>query len=249
MNIKSLHFDIKVKWNELDTNTRVDIDPAVLDHIINDVTQDYVEIFYSGRNGKRYNLGFEVTQQRIDMLSDLVVGEGVQPVLVPKVIQENKLYEIDFKALKYPYRHLIRAFVDSECGIINIKPEQHDDLNHVLNDPLRRPSKTWKRLVSATRASTEGSGSSLYLYSDFAINDVQLEYIREPIKVFYGGYNSLDYINGDENAPNINTPPIDSDISDKYQNLLADMVVQQLARIYQEGGIFELTTEKTVNKT
>ena len=250
MNIKYLHYEIKRRWNELDSNVHPDLPPAQLDHTINSCVEDFIEIFYSGRNGKQYNLGFEVTQQRIDMLSNLVVGEPLQPPVTPKVITENKLYEVPLTSeyLIKPYQHMVRVFIDSDCGYINVKPEQHDDLNHVLNNPMRKPSSTWKRAVAATRASSEGDSSSLYVYTDFGVNEIQLEYIRQPKPAFFGGYDSYNYINGDETADNINTPPRTVDLPEQYHNLFVDMVVQELSRIYVEGDKFQLSAEKIINK-
>lgn len=242
MTIKKMHQLFKLYANKLDTNNKVDLPAAHIDDIFNTVINDYVEIFYSGNNAKAYKFGFEVTQQRIDMLSNLVVDFPDQPLIVPDLI-ESDIFKIDLTQLKYPYKHFLRGYADTQgCGVINIIPRKHDQFNKMLNDPFQKPSKTWRRILAKF-----ASGPSMLLYTDdFIISSVKLEYLKKPKKVFYGGYDTLEYINGDETAPNSNTSPIDSDINDDYHELLVQMAVQEFNRIIDDYNKVNAQTEKII---
>lgn len=240
MTIQRIHQLIKLKFNELDSNRRVDIPAPLLDDLINTVIHDYVEIFYSGKSLNKY--GFEVTQQRIDMLSTLVESEALTPTL------NKDTYEIDFSKLKKQYMHLVRAFASTDCGIIGITQTQHDDLNDILKDALRGPSKKWKRLIGVQRASSGTDSTSLYIHTgDIVVDDVTIEYIRCPKKVFSGGYNSLEYNLGNKSSYKTGDEPVTSDIPEKYHDLLVDMTVMELKRIFEEQGL-PLQTEKILTK-
>jgi len=96
-----------------------------------------------------------------------------------------------------------------------------------LVDPLRKPSLKWRRCVASIGKTNGNIGdSSLYVYTDgqFAVNSVRIEYIKKPVIVYFGGYNSLDglYTTGD--------PQVNSDLPEQYHSLLVDMTVQNLYR-------------------
>jgi len=233
MNINEIHYRIKMRGNKLDSNYMKNIPPAQLDVLINDTTSDYIEMFYTGNNIQGYDVGFEVGEQRIDMLSSLVVKNPDQGVLTPSNYDSTlKVYEFKFSGLKYPYRHFVRAYIFSDCGTISIVPTnltQHDDLSSVLTDKTRKPSKLWKRIVATIGKDSLSSSfqdSSLYVYTggEFTITGIYIEYVKQPEVVYFGGYNSLDglYTTGD--------PQVDSDIPVTYHSLLCDMCVQNLFR-------------------
>lgn len=241
MIIHRIHQLVKLKFNELDSNRRVDLPAPLLDDVINTVIHDYVEIFYSGKSLNRY--GFEVTQQRIDMLSTLVESETLTPIL------KSGVYEVNFSKLKKQYMHLVRAFASTNCGQIGIDLIQHDDLNQVLKDPLRGPSLIWRRLSAVQRTSSDTDSASLYIYTNnlVVVDDVTIEYIRCPKKVFSGGYDSLEYKFGNKSAYKSADSPVTSDIPEKYHEMIVDMTVQELTRIFQDQGI-TLQTEKILTK-
>lgn len=228
--IDQSHIEFKLEYNKINSNHKRDFPAAYIDIFINKAQFSFVERFYSGNSGKAERFGFETTQQRTDMLSDLVISFPKQPVLNPVEVSPG-IFEVKFSDLKYPYCHLIRAYADtSSCGVINVTPKQHDDFNIILNDFMQRPKKLWKRAPSRIASSTDDSGSSLYIHTneDFNISEVKLEYIKKPRDVFFGGYDSLAFINGDVNAPNKSSERINSEIV-KYHDILIKMAVQEAA--------------------
>ncbi len=112
MTTDRIRHEIKLRWNKINSNHKKDFPDAYLDDIVNDTINDYIEIFYSGNNSKKYKLGFEVTQQRIDMLSTLVVPfKSAATTLVSPTI-----YKLELSSLDPQYKHFVRARVIApEC--------------------------------------------------------------------------------------------------------------------------------------
>ena len=200
MTIRELHWDIKQKVNKLDSDFKKDLSPIELDNLINTVTFDYVQMFAYGNNLKKYKLGFENSQQRIDMLSTLVIGEPKQPTLSADVTSTNTLeYYLDSVtgSLVEPYQHLIRANITHACGKAKVTLVSHDNLDYALDDFNRRSSARWGRVIGCFKASSNSAvESSLYLYpqGEFENVTLQVEYIKKPTKVFLGTYDSIEYL-------------------------------------------------------
>jgi len=259
MIIREIHWEVKQRYNKLDSNFKKDLTPMEIDALIWDVVVDYVDIFYSGNNSKQYKFGFEVTQQRIDMLSSLVISKPLQPSLTPDSISDDKyeFYLSEEGQLVAPYFHLIRAYATTDCGIVNVKIERHNDLNYVLEDAYRKPSRKWKRLVGVIESSTNSLvESSLYVHSEpgFVITSLDLEFIKCPVRPYFGGYNSIEYNNCvatsgascTTNFDNVSLPTLARtiDIPSKYHPIVVDMAVQELSRRLEDGNRFGLRKEK-----
>lgn len=247
MTIREIHQRIKLGYNKIDSNHKPDIPPAYLDLTIQGVINDYIDIFYSGNNFKRFKLGFEVTQQRIDMLGTLVESTSLQAF---PLSEDDETIIFPFSNLDKPYRNWVRGTINTECGNINIKPTQHGELNFTLNDPMQRSSRKWKRLVSAIRSNPEQDDRMaliVYPSEDFPINEIgneiTLEYIRQPRVVFFGGYNSIDGLY------NASDDPVTTDLPEPYHYLIVDMAVQELARNLADGAGYQLITDKIITKS
>jgi hypothetical protein len=243
MIIQRMHHEIKLRYNKLNTNHKKDFPSALIDDVINDVQLVYIDTYYGGNSVKKNKLGFEVTQQRIDMLSTLV--EKSEPMLTPQNIEGN-VYEFNLSKCK-KYRHLIRAYAKTDCGIVNIKMTQHDDLNMVLNQNTKRPSKRWRRLLGVLGSnSTSPSNSSLFVYAEdgWGLEGIYIEYIREPRRVFFGGYDTIEYLSGDLRAYKSSDSSINSELPTQYHSLLVDMAVRELARSIEDVQRFQLRDEK-----
>ncbi len=238
MVISRLHYEIKFRWNKMNSNHKIDFYPEDLDDAINKASHDYVEIFYSGNNTKEYKLGFEVTQQRVDMLSSLVVPETS---LTPTLVRTN-LYKC---TLPENYRHFLRGNVTA-TGCTNRIPItiiRHNDLDKKLADYNQRPSLRWNICLGVIKE------DGLYLYTDYVITGVSIEYLRNPVKVYSGNYESLEHIAGDTDAYNTGDPAVESDIPETFHDLLVDMTVQYLSRILEDPNKFNLSKEQVLSKT
>lgn len=231
MKIERAHHEIKLRYNKINSNHKLDLPSAYLDDIINTAYEDYVDIFYSGNNSKQYKFGFEVTQQRIDMLQHLVVTSTITPT----IISPNK-YEI---TLPQNYRYFLSGFVDL-CNS-NIYIVRHNDLNKKLKDYNTKPSKQWQRCIGVIES------NKLILYTDGIISSVRLTYLKNPLKVFFGGYDTLEYISGDLTAPNNLSPKQNLDFT--FADIVVDMAVQRLSMSLQDQNT-QLSVERQIlNKT
>lgn len=239
MDISRIHYETKFRFNKLNSNHKGDLFPEQIDDAINKVSDDYVEIFYSGNATKEYKLGFEVTQQRVDMLSSLVVPEkSISPTLV-----RTNVYKVALNNLTPKYRHFLRGWViPTGCDSIPITIVRHNDLDKKLIDLNQKPSLAWNRCLAVFK------NDGLYLYTDYAITSVVIEYLTNPVKVFSGGYDSLEYINGDTSAYKVADPKVQSNLPEQYHDLLVDMIVQYLARTLEDTNKFNLLKEQVQSK-
>ena len=239
MVISRMHYEIKVGYNKLNSNHKPDLLPAQIDDVINKASDDYVEIFYSGNNSKEYKLGFEVTQQRVDMLSTLVVPEkSISPTLV-----RTNVYKAS-TTLTPSYRHFLRGWVIATgCPQqIPITIVRHNDLDKMLLDSNQKPSLKWKRCLGTFKQ------DGLYLYTDYVITSVVIEYLSNPVKVYSGGYDSLEYLQGDLTAPNTGDPIVNSNLPEQHHYILVDMAIQHLARVLEDGQKLNLQKEGLLSK-
>jgi len=255
MFIQELHYDIKSTYNKLDSNNRVDLVPAQIDRIINNSSLELVELVYGGNVSKLQQYGFEATQQLTDLLSNFVIKNPDQPTLSPASYNSDfQVYEFRLSDLEYRYLHLLRMYVTTNCGKIRIGKvyqNEHDDLNVILLDAMTRPSKKWKRLVAVLGRSSANDGtSSIYVYTngEFTISGLDVEYLKYPDKVFFGGYDTLEYLSGDLTAPTSSDPPINSEFPDWVQRtLLINMCVGNISANLYDYNQSQLRDNKINN--
>ncbi|MCA9386946.1 hypothetical protein KC669_02840 [Candidatus Dojkabacteria bacterium] len=250
-NVKRLHVLFKQKYNKIDSNHNKDFPSAFIDDFLYEAALDYVDIFGSSDQKKAQKYGFEVTQQRIDMLSTLVVDihDGENPLLPINEISEYgfRKYEFELGTQEKPYMKKVRLYAGSSCGFINIDLEQHGDLNIVLTDAYQKPSTKWRRLVGVIKKTSNLNKSSLFVYSDNELTGLYGEYIKRPNKPFFGGYDTLEYLNGDVLYPSATSSPIDIDIPDTYCDLLVDIAVQNVSGNLKDYNHTNYLQQKSLN--
>lgn len=237
MTIQRMHHEVKLRGNKIDSNHYKDLPTAFIDDFLNEAHLEFKEICYSGRNDKRYRLGFEVTQQRIDMLSPIVVPEES---VTPTVYATN-IYQIDLSTLNQTYDHFLRGTVTTDCGSIPIVIETHNNIDSILVDDNRKPSALWKRCIGIF-----ANDNLLLLYTggDFTITGANISYLRKPTQVFYGGYDSLEYLNGDVTKPKDGDTAINSDFTGTSASTIVDLTVQLIARSLENPNTLQLVEDK-----
>jgi len=246
-----IHKEIKLRYNKLNSNHKRSLPSPYIDDIIKKSTFDYIDLFATGNNLKKFKVGFEVTQQRMDMLSTLVVPEET---LDGTLFNDDiGIYEFKLKNLTNKYFHKVRVFYyDKVCNkIVPITIVTHDELDNILRSDLDKPSKKWDRLIAKFATDSDTSTeSSLYVYTnkEFELSSITIEYIRCPAKAFVGGYDTLEYLEGDEDAPNQTSAVVNPDIPDKYCDVLVSICVQNLARILYDKAQLEFTNEDLLSK-
>ena len=116
---------------------------------------------------------------------------------------------------------------------------RHNDLDFKLRDANQQPSLKWKRCLGTFK------NNQIYLYTkSFTPDQLFLEYVRQPVSVFIGGYNSLEFINGNTDAYQLGDPKVTSDLPANYHDLLVDMVVQYLSSVIEDEQTYNFQREK-----
>jgi hypothetical protein len=227
-----MHFEFKTRANRLDTQHYQDLPPYMIDSLLNNAVNYFMEHYaYVNR------IPFELTQSRIDMLSNLVIGYPEQSALIPTQV-DNNVYEVKLENLVYKYAHLVRAFAEGNCGLVNVKLVPMEILTRTLNDELQKPSVKWKRLVATLRKTSDSINPSLYIYGEngMTVDSVKIEYLKQPKPVFIGLYNSIDYENcvslggNCDEFYNVGTLPVDCEINPQYHSLIVDIAVREFSR-------------------
>jgi hypothetical protein len=241
MTIERIHQEIKFRWNKLNSNHKKDFPAAYIDDAINKASEDYVEIFYSGNNSKQYKFGFEVTQQRTDLLQTLVVPADV--AYTPTQVFPDQ-FSFDLSTLNEKYRHFLRAYiVPVECPSkkIPVAITRSNDLDTKLADANTQPSLLWNRCLGSIQ------GNTLRLYTkDYTILSLYIEYLTDPVKVFSGGYDSLEFLNGDTLAYQSGSPKVTSNLPN--HDILVDMTVQYIASTLEDVNKFQLQEKQILTK-
>lgn len=255
MSIKRRHLQWKQKFNKLDSNHRKDFTPMEIDDSLNEAQLLFVEAVYSGKQIQGFPFGFEVSQQRTDILSNLVVSSVEQPALLSAVSSGN-MYEYDLNDLKYKYLHAIRIYISNgECPPFQVQLVQHDDLNKYLTSTNWKPSSRWKRaLATINKNSTSSTNSSLIVYTDLVNPEIQVEYLRLPKNVFFGGYDTLEYWDCSQ-TPGANcsqyysssSTPQDFEFPDWVNNMIVDIAVLETYRNLLDQQGLQLFKDKIIN--
>lgn len=243
MSIQKLHWLVKERYNKLDSNHYRDLTPMQIDQAIDDGTFQFLE-----------RVVFPESQPRLDMVGNLIVTSPEQPVILPTT-SKNNVYQFDLDTLEYHYYHYKRAFVNTDCGLIKVELLGHGRLSDILTDQFSKPSRKWRRLIGTIAKNSEKNSSSLYIYSEegWTIESLSLEYVRQPAKVFFGGYDSIEYLeclsSGGTDCStefyNNASDPQDCEIDETYHTLIADFAVRELSRTLKDVPSFQLQTEKT----
>jgi hypothetical protein len=229
----------KLKYNKLDSQHNPGFFDADIDELLYEALLDYIEIFYSGNNFKQFKFGFEVTQQRLDMLESFVTPYSLTS---PSSSTEFDFNKFSF-TLPTDYLHNIRAFSTHSCGDFIVSIETHDRINKVLLDSFKQPNKGWKRSVGII------NNNMLHAYSDVTLDNIKGEYIKVPQKPFSGTYNSIDYLNGDSDAYKIGDDKVDLEIPDKYGDIVIDMAVQNTSGILSDYNHAQYLNNKLQTNT
>lgn len=264
MKIQEQHYDVRLKWNRLDTSQNRDLPDEVIDWYLHEATYVHMERSYGMSNKEKS--GFQIDQRYIDKLSPLVVYGGTtnQPVLQsPRNISGTDIWESDLSELSYDYWagiSITANVTDSVCGtkdILGIRI-QTDDRERKLNDPYWKPSFKWGRvLIEDGRAdSTVNGGRSIYTYvpSGNTLNSLKVDYIKHPERVWVGTYDLYDRLDTTANDPDslaiytvaANTTPVDCELPDREHRKINDEAVRLINIASQRGDLQELFQNKVL---
>ena len=231
MNIAKQHSEFKLRGNKINSNHYTDLFPSQIDSFLDEAADFIVEHYGELRT-------FNLTQFNKDLFGTMLVMFPEQPALIPTDTQGQQ-YEYDLSNLKYDYVHLDRAYVQCNNMVVPVSLFRGDE-QHKLNDAYQKPSFLWKRLPAKIGKSSTQNSTSLYVYSDVNLNnkELRIEYVKKPKRVFFGGYDSIEYINCKRlnNVPNMpitdcnqyyksTDVPVDSDLPTSIHSLQVDVAV------------------------
>lgn len=235
MQVERLHYLLELQWNKLSNNQRTYLTDLEKDTYLNIAIKDYFEIFGHGRNPKGINLGFEVIQQRKDQLNTLVREVD----LIPTLLSTNK-YFMEFPE-DYGTYSTCRATIEDCTNTNKVVIEQHGDKDTVLNDHHRKPSKKWAKCVGF-----EINGGLNIHTDNQVVTSVELTYWKKPDEVALGTYNDI------PSTVNPNPPLIprsNTDLPDKYEDLVVQLAIWNLSKTYNNQISYQLTKDKIQTTT
>ena len=235
--VEELHSKFEMAYNRQANNQRRYLNDVEKDELLNYAVFEYVELFTTGVNKNNWNIGFEVTQQRIDMLEPLVKSYPEEPSLNLSVI--DGIYIADLTKTAFPLKSFHGAYISiSECtDRINVDIDQHQDLNTARQNTHRKSSRAWKRCIGTIR------NKKLFLYPDGTMTPLRafLTYIKQPDKIALGTYPSLQ----DKDIPNAqNLTKTDSDLPAQYIDIVVAIAVQEAHRRFSNYNDLQVNSQK-----
>ena len=235
--VEELHSKFEMAYNRQANNQRRYLNDVEKDELLNYAVFEYVELFTTGVNKNNWNIGFEVTQQRIDMLEPLVKSYPEEPSLNLSVI--DGIYIADLTKTAFPLKSFHGAYISiSECSDrINVDIDQHQDLNTARQNTHRKSSRAWKRCIGTIR------NKKLFLYPDGTMTPLRafLTYIKQPDKIALGTYPALQ----DKDIPNAqNLTKTDSDLPAQYIDIVVAIAVQEAHRRFSNYNDLQVNSQK-----
>lgn len=251
--IQRIHQDFKLKFNKLNSNHKLDLPAAYIDDLANQAFNEYQDIFFHGTNAKKFKIGFEITQQRLDMLSNLVEKDKfLVPFSTNTSNSDFDIYEFRLKDLSPDYKTHVKSFIDGKCGKIPVTLKQHDDIQELVLGKYTKPSLEWKRVYGLIGGSSTGNQdeSSFYVYTpkNSFVTRITIDYLRKSPRMFSGGYNTLEFTYGDTTAYNLNSPIVHCELKQEYSHILVDIMVDIMSRILDDPQQVQLMQDKLINQ-
>jgi hypothetical protein len=245
MSIQEMVYDFKIKADKVDSLRNENFESYEIDWLLNEAQLIFLKTRTAPNN--IYQAGFEKIQKRVDDLSTLLIKFPLQPALIPTDLN-NGIYEVKLEDLAFDYYQLERVEVDvtNSCGTVRIRKSEfarENNIGNILTNPYEKPSYAWRVLPHQFGKSTTGTGASLFFYTndEFAVSTCYPEYLKIPIRVWIGTYNSLD---GNYIVGQIPTT-VSSEFPEHTHNEIVDIAVNEAARIIKsDPNFFDLTFNK-----
>lgn len=242
INLKFLHWLFKERIDRGGSNVYRDFTQLEIDQFINDAVRIVVN----------QSIPVEGNSFNTSLVSSLLVTAPDQVAIQPTMVGSGR-YELKTSDLKYDYFRYERLWVNQGCGPVSVHMETTGRLNDILQDHLQRPSKSWERVYGYLAKDSTQSDTSIYLLCEpgTLIESVSIEYIRYPKKVFFGGYDTIEYLDcverGGRNCSNYYSSSSaiqDLELPELYASLVIDAAVVEAHRVMENGNAFNLSAEK-----
>jgi hypothetical protein len=224
MTISEVHSIFKERFNRLSSDFHQDLSPYQIDRLINDGVFRIMQL--AARN--------ETTTKLTNLFASITY-----PDVAVSVAAAGDTYTLALDELTYPFYEFKRITANTNCGKVNVQLETYGRISDLLNDAFAKPSKQWKRLLATVRQRNSSTDRELVIYSvaGFTVSSVDITYIRQPRDVFFGGYDSPQYLEciataGDscQLLDNSATTPRTIDIHANYHSMVIDFAVEEALR-------------------
>lgn len=234
-NVNRLHAMFKQASNKYDSNTYQDFPPAIIDDFLYDAQLDYLNIVTGTNSRKGYKLGLETDQFRSDMLQPF----KVETTLNRTTLKDRKGQFINvFNLPKDYYSVLQDVYAVTDCGKeISIDFVETQNLQNHLDV---KSQLLWNQAYAVLE------NNKIKVYYPKKIQKIEFLYVKLPPKTFLGGYDTLEYLNGNNSFPDSNTQPINSIVPEAYCHILIDIAVQN---VFLNLRDYNLANQKNQNLT
>ena len=242
MLVERIRSEFKRRVNKFDSNHAKDYPDAFIDDLFNIKQLEFIDAIVEPTPNKIIKFGIEANTLSIDLISN-IVKENIY--IIPYKVYQDKVEFI----LPKDYYHILNLKVETDCGLfLNTKYVKQGSLNAYLTDDNTKPSKKWKRTIfNLAQSKDKSSATSLYVYKDnFKIEGIYLSYVQEPVKVFSGNYDTLDYVSGDKTANSTATLKVDSTLIDSTCNYIIDSMVKETYQNLENQIGFGLIQQKNL---
>lgn len=247
MTILGMHAQFDLEIDRISSGNSPDFNQREKDDYLNKAIWIFINQHYDSYKLKPSG-GFETRQFNTDALRNLLIKfPEEQPALIP-VEHERGIWELPLSSLEYEYWHFIRgqaSIVKDNCKkLVKFNLVEHDDAYSSYN----KPSYKWGRIIArfgkssfSPNTTLNDEKGSIYLetQNDFDIENVRIEYLKYPKKVFLGGYNE---INGVYSA---SSDPVNCDIDAAYHQEIVSIAVREALRDVQDTTGYQLKDVQT----
>ena len=234
-----MHWVIKEQLNKLNSNHYRDLVPFQIDHAISNAQDLLLEDVLNDPKS------FEKVTQASNIADSLIEKSKAIPLTL--VDDTNADYRVYKGVLPDDFFYHIRSYAQTDCGIVQLLYSQHQDLNNKLKNAFFKPSAKWgRRLFNYAQ-------KSIFVYVEKTLSPVEVwvEYIRYPKRVFFGGYDSMEYVycissggTGCNAFYKTTDAPVNCEINDHYHNTVADYAVRELSRNLEDVNKVQLIQDK-----
>lgn len=174
MTIKDLHINFGLELDKTQDFEYPSFSPEQIDYWLNKAQDVFIENTLYPKGKEANKEGFEVTQQDIDELSDIVI---ISAPIAPIVTGTTSTI-----TLPNDYRHLIRhrcTTLDTTCGVKEVSGIQirQNSINTRLKDPF------WKPRSDSPLYYLYGGKLIYEKVIGFSITNAILTYIKNPVKM------------------------------------------------------------------
>jgi hypothetical protein len=191
MDIRAMHYDLKVKLNKVDSQQYRNLKVPEIDWVLNEAQEIFIKTIAEPRT--KNGFGFEVNQRSIDDIRTIVI-DNLTPL--PAVI-----YNVDDNSYQCSLPENYLFFVSGyaclskgQCSDVRARllVKQHDDMHE--ESPFDESSFEWREV------NVRFFRNGLRVFSDgtFIVESIcEFNYIRKPAYI----QNAQDYVGGTYNLP------------------------------------------------